>query len=335
MTVRSRRSSPAPPGFTLIELLVAISIIGILVALLIPAVQSAREAARRAQCSNNLRQIGLAIHGYHGNFNCFPQGATNAARPFYWGYYSIQSRLLPFLEQSPLYAGLNYSVGTVPDIFGDPAIDPARNAANQTTISTTLAVFLCPSDAGPFAQGGNNYRGNTGIGPDTHTAAEFPDSGNGLFPEIGFVTMASVPDGLSHTAAFSERIRGSGMRLSPDPAQDSFRIAFHLTTADVLLNGCRAVARPGTPAYVQGGATWFWTGRERTLYNHAQAPNGPVPDCLLPQIVTAIGMTTARSYHPGGVNLLMGDGSTRFVSESLATAVWRGFGSRNGGELVD
>jgi prepilin-type N-terminal cleavage/methylation domain-containing protein/prepilin-type processing-associated H-X9-DG protein len=338
-----RRSFPSSKsskgGFTLIEMLVVISIFSILAALLLPAAQSAREAARRMRCANHLRQIGLALHGYHGDFNTFPPACMNTRSPSYSGFHSIHARLLPYLDLIPISHSLNFSVGTMPpETLGVGPIDAAgaaMNAQNRTVTSVSIGVFLCPSDAGPFAEAGNNYRGNVGVGPDTHMMAEFPDSGTGLFPELGVVSMARVPDGLAHTAAFSERVRGSGAVATPNPTRDFFAIPYFVTDADMLLEGCGVVARAGQSSFVWGGRSWFWTGRERTLYNHAQPPNGPTPDCLTPSMITATGMATARSLHPGGVNVLMGDGSTRFVSETISRPVWRGFGSRNGGELVD
>jgi integrase len=114
------------------------------------------------------------------------------------------------------------------------------------------------------------------------------------------------------------------------------RKAADVYSADELLLGCRIAARPGTtPTFSRGGGSWFWTDRKRTLYTHTQPPNGRIPDCLLLQMDCPYGMATARSWHLGGVNLLMGDGSTRFVKETIDVQLWRAFGTRNGGELVD
>ena len=110
----------------------------------------------------------------------------------------------------------------------------------------------------------------------------------------------------------------------------------YVLSADELLTGCLAAARLGaTPTFTRGGRWWFWLGRERTLYTHTQQPNGRVPDCLHPNMNPPYGMATARSWHHGGVNVLIGDGSTRFVRETIDVSTWRGFGTRSGGELVD
>ncbi len=326
-------------AFTLIEVLVAIGILCILCGFALPAVQSAREASRRSRCANNLRQIGLAIHGYHNDFSAFPPGETTSKRAHYFGYYSVHSRLLPYLEGRALYDGINFVVGTTPlETLSWHAPTPEENevnAKNATAYCTSVGVFLCPSDSGVFADAGNNYRANAGVGPEARTSAEFPDSGNGLFPEIVFVTMARVPDGLSHTAMMSERLRGSSTRAKVIPERDYFSLRSFVRNADELVQGCRRSAIDGSLAFVDGGRWWFWSGRERTLYNHAQPPNGRVPDCLYGAMMTGTGMATARSHHPGGVNVLMGDNSARFVIETIDPAVWRGLGSRNGGEFVD
>lgn len=329
------------PAFTLIELLVAIGVAGVMVSLLLPGIQSAREAARRAGCQNNLHQIGLALHNYHDANNCFPPSVTNAMRgdgSMYLGFYSVHCRLIAYLENRPLYDSINFAIGTWPaDTFlvAPTAGQLMLNQANETASRTGFATFLCPSDGGEFASRGNNYRANAGVGPSFLTQAETPDSGNGMFPEIGTVTMARVPDGLSHTAAFSERVRGSGS-IIPNPERDVFKREGVANTADELMIECRIAARPANQeGFVYSGRWWFWTGRDRTLYNHAQTPNGAIPDCTYGGMTPMIDMATARSRHPGGVNILMGDGSNRFVLGTISQEVWRGLGTRNGRELVD
>jgi prepilin-type N-terminal cleavage/methylation domain-containing protein/prepilin-type processing-associated H-X9-DG protein len=332
-------------GFTLIELIVVIGIICILMAISLPAVQSAREAVRRAQCQNNLRQIGLALHSYHDANDCFPLGYTyvhdTSKKEFtYLAFFSIHVRLLPYLEQSALYDSVNFTAGTIPfETFQGPQLRPqelAGNATQATVYQTTVRLFLCPSDGGNFARAGNNYRANDGVGPWNLMSAEFPDSGNGLFESLRLTRASSVPDGLSHTAAFSERLRGSGDDQRLVPERDYWPKPGLTLTADQLVQGCRIAARSVlTEGFIHSGRWWFWTGRERTLYTHTQPPNGTVPDCISGAFRTAPGMVTARSLHPGGVNLLMADGSLRFVSENIDTAVWRGLGTRNGAELVD
>ncbi len=324
-------------GFTLVEVITVVGVILVVLGLALPAVQAARESARRAQCLSNLHQLGVALQGYHDSFLCFPRGFMGGVfRPayLYLGFYSIHSRMLPYLDQTAIYDSINFALGASPRPFSP--IEEAGNAANLTTLNTSISLFLCPTDGGPFSGSGVNYRGNVGVGPINWNSVEFPDSNNGLFPESGLVRAAYVPDGLSHTAALSERLRGSAGDEALDPDRDFWPSHGYVATADGQLKLCSIEARGGSKGgFTSAGDHWLWSGRERTLYCHGQSPNGRVPDCLDLNIVTALGMTTARSSHPGGVNLLMGDGSCRWVGSSIDQAVWRGLGTRNGGELVE
>jgi len=342
MMASSRRSA-----FTLVELLVCIGIIAILATLLLPAVQSAREAARRSQCMNNLKQLGLALHGYHDANLCFPSGITatmgrrmpdGTAPLAYSGYFSVHARLLPYLDQSPCFHSINFVVGTYPTTtITWPPLEPdeeATNATNATASRTSLAVFLCPSDGGPFGQAGVNYRGNLGVGGYPQPSFIHPDSGNGLLATMNAIRIAQVVDGLSNTAAFSERLRGSAARPMT-PSRDYWLCRIGVVgTADDFVAACRISARPEYDGvgFVNAGDGWFWEGRDRTYYNHAQTPNGPVPDCLQGALRTPPGVSTARSGHPGGVCVVMGDGSVRFVGDSIHLQTWRGLGTREGGD---
>ena len=328
------------PAFTLVELLSVVAVLGLLIGLMLPAVQAAREAARRAQCQNNLRQIGLAVYTYHASWYCFPSACTNkrfANNDTYGGLFAVQARILPEMDQAVLYNALNFDVGCWGTTnLSDRYISGASAyRANATVFTTTIAGFLCPSDSGPLSAHGNNYRGNEGVGGAYGTTAEFPDSANGIFPIRGPVSADRVPDGLSHTVAFAERLRGSGSGPF-SPERDVFGLLSFTRTADDLLIACRVAARPrGIPDAVRdGGFWWAYTGLGQTLITLAQAPNGKVPDCTLIALPPK-GMMTARSHHPGGVNAAMADGSVRFVGETIATEVWRGLGTRNGHELVD
>ena len=281
-----RESYHSRPGFTIIELLVVIGVVAILVGLLLPAVHSAREAARRSQCQNNLRQIGMALINYESVNIRYPPPNTASAASHYFGLFSVHARLLPYLEQQTLYHSINFLTGAFPpETMGIPAPPPDfvyGILSNETVSATSVVLFLCPSDGTVFQNHGSNYRGNTGVGPRGHTMLEFPDSGNGLMPEGESVPSSAVPDGLSYTVSFSERVRGSGVATSPSPMRDYFTLGTLAETADQLVLGCRASARHENATFVEGGRWWFWSGRERTLYNHAQTPNGRVPDCLYP-----------------------------------------------------
>ena len=342
-----RRGAAQPrSGFTLVEALVVVSVIGLLMTLLLPAVQSAREAARRSQCENNLKQIGLALHAYQASNNTFPVNwGLPRVDPVLKGDfvvgdrpYSALARILPYLDQAPLYASINYQVENFPT---DPSSDFAT-PENKTAGTTSLAVYLCPSDAmsGPTPYG-SNYRGNYGVGPSAGTTRETYDSGVGFyaFPEV--LGPESFPDGLSHTAAYSERLRGSGK--SDDgifPARDFgniFAPGIGLCTdrdADFALKCCQLAATRDFPGFRMAGFTWFYGDFGCTAYNHAQEPNGRIPDAITGPALWN-GIVTARSLHPGGVNSLMADGSVRFVLDSIARTVWRGLGTRDGNELVE
>ena len=332
---------PRGAGFTLIELLVIVSIIGLLIALVLPAAQSAREAARRSQCTNNLRQVGLALHNYEMSNRVFPLNwpapRVDPSRgvPWYIGArpYSALTGLLPYLDQSPVFSAINYQVATYPS---DETAFPFP--ANLTAYRTRLAVYLCPSDGsiGP-SDHGCNYRGNYGIGPRAMTTQESYDSGNGFYSFPGVLGPQSFPDGLAHTVAYSERLCGTGTDETLEPARDFGNIMVEWycpdRNADFALACAKLASTRDFPAFRQAGFTWFYGDFECTAYNHAQEPNGRIPDAITDGIWS--GIVTARSFHPGGVNGLMADGSVRFVKESIARATWRALGTRNGDELVE
>jgi prepilin-type N-terminal cleavage/methylation domain-containing protein/prepilin-type processing-associated H-X9-DG protein len=341
--LRPARQPRERPGFTLIEVLVVCSVIGLLTALLLPAVQSSRESARRAQCINNLKQIGLALHNYQESNKSFPLNWRNPrvdpvrGHPWYIGGrpYSALTRLLPYLEQRALYASINFEVETFPS--DDRSTFPFPQ--NTTAYETRLAVFLCPSDGSSTpTRHGCNYRGNYGIGPSISPVWEHRDSGNGFYTFPGVLGPQSFPDGLSHTAAYSERLRGTGAAGSGvAPARDFGNLLVmpgcDTGDADHALSCCRLASTRNFPFNRTAGFTWFYGDYGCTAYNHAQEPNGRIPDAISDPQGGAI--VTARSLHPGGVNTLMGDGSVRFIRESIERKVWRGLGTRNGDELVE
>jgi prepilin-type N-terminal cleavage/methylation domain-containing protein/prepilin-type processing-associated H-X9-DG protein len=329
-------------GFTLFETMVVVSVIGLLIALTLPAVEASREAARRAQCGNNLKQIGLALHSYEVSNRSFPLNWGELrvdpihGQPWhiYSRPYSALTRLLAELDQQPLYAAINFSVETYPRGRGSDFLAPQ----NLTAFATALAVFLCPSDGAvgpsPFAC---NYRGNYGAGPEPGTTQETYDSGNGFYTFPGVLGPQNFPDGLSHTVAYSERLRGTGQVGGLAPARDfgNIMVADYCIYRDAnyALACCKLAATQNFPAYRRGGFTWFYGDFECTAYNHAQEPNGRIPDALAD--FSWVGIATARSLHPGGVNGLMADGSVRFFQSSIHREVWRALGTRNGGELVE
>ena len=215
--------SSRPNGFTLIELLVVIAIIAVLIALLLPAVQAAREAARRMQCGNNLKQLGLAIHQYHDAFNSFPPGQLLFVN---WQDLSALISLLPFIEQQPLYAAFNLA-----DVYPINGMGPVLPSypPNTTAARVQVAGFLCPSDSSRLTnpEGHSNYCGNSGSTPESTEVLTWangpfvapPPDGN--YEPAHVFRFASVTDGLSMTACFSERVLGIGLSNQYDPSTPS------------------------------------------------------------------------------------------------------------------
>jgi prepilin-type N-terminal cleavage/methylation domain-containing protein/prepilin-type processing-associated H-X9-DG protein len=319
-------------GFTLIELLVVIAIIGVLIALLLPAVQSAREAARRAQCVNNLKQMGLALHSYHDVHQRFPMsraitivgGAVNIGQAF-----SAHSQVLPYLEQTPLYQSINFNMGWA-------------DRGNSTARGTSVSVFLCPSDANALVPPGlaaTNYRANEGStflfgfgassDPSGVNASQAPP--NGMFFANESRGVVDARDGSSNTAMFSEHIKGDFSQSVATDRADTFLPGVYPATLDDAVRTCRDMnwrdlSRQGTSDV---GAPWIYGYHSTSQYYHVSGPN--TRSCMFPPLRI---MTTANSDHPGGVNVLMGDGAVRFVKDSVNLATWRSMGSRNLGEVI-
>jgi prepilin-type N-terminal cleavage/methylation domain-containing protein/prepilin-type processing-associated H-X9-DG protein len=318
-------------AFTLIELLVVIAIIAVLIALLLPAVQSAREAARRAQYTNNLKQLGLAMHNYHDSMNCFPMSMGFDAPGF--GYpepvsYSGLSMLLPYLEQSVVFNSINYSIHRA---------DPGNN----TAIATAVSSFLCPSDPQqgtlPPGQAGENYHPNSGNTIDYVWGVSDPwnfntslPPFNGVFYPVSSTRVAEIIDGTSNTAAFSEMGLGDMSNAIATEKTDQFWTQTWPSTPDQSIAQCQSF--PALNLSYQGlstdGVPWL-EGSTSAMYNHVNVPNKR--SCIFPPGRI---MNTANSYHPGGVNLGLCDGSVRFVKESVSLPTWRAIGSRNGGEVI-
>ena len=328
---------------TLMELLVVLAIIGLLVALLLPAIQKARESARRVQCVSNLKQIGIAIHSYESVHGFFPpctifQQKSADLPPAY----SPFVRILPFAEQGELYNLVNFSIGIPRTLDEGLATHP-----NSTAIRVKVELFLCPSDAA-FAQipsGSINYRVNVDRGPLWREGTLWGDSNQGAFYRAGFFKTRDFTDGLSATAVASERCRGDGSPRSFNRSGDYLIVdtgaIVGLAPGTPFSQACEVTEQTvGTGLHVsQCGWTWLITGLEHTCYNHAMTPNSAVPDCGHapgPQFGGAgwVGAASARSYHSGGVNSLMGDGNVRSISPAIDYGVWHAIATRNGGETV-
>jgi prepilin-type processing-associated H-X9-DG protein len=178
------------------------------------------------------------------------------------------------------------------------------------------------------------------------TSAESFDSGVGFYSGYGVLSPRDFTDGLSHTAAYGERLRGTGENgVGPSPARDFGDLlvmeSCDVRSADYALKCSQlASAQPKFPLSRLAGVYWYIGDFQCGAYNHAQEPNGRIPDSVTPDVIflsggVVCGVVTARSLHPGGVNSLMGDGSVRFTKDSITRQVWRGLGTRHGGELVE
>lgn len=300
----------ARPAFTLVELLVVIAIIGILVALLLPAVQMAREAARRTACTSNLRQIGVALHNYHDVWISFPP-ARNA-----WPLvHSPQARLLPYIEQESLQRLVDYK---------QPLSAPANVAASQMV----LKLYVCPSDGSGRVDGstfgGTNYVANVGSGTESSGLIA---AGDGVFNQ-SFLGFRELIDGSSNTAAFSETLLGSGYTSITAPPQDRRRERLLVPGGnDTTPADCNAAA--GTWSG-QRGAKWIDGHYGNALYNHYYVPNPNEWDCG--NVSGNKALSTARSLHPAGVNVLMADGRVDLLTNRIDLRVWRAISTRCGGE---
>ena len=334
--MRRRRTA-----FTLIELLVVIAIIAVLIALLLPAVQSAREAARRIQCVNNLKQMGLGLHNYESIAGALPPqlvlGGSGTTVTWYGGW-SVHGRLLPFMEQGAMFNAINFAI----DYESGP---------NLTVTALSLSVFLCPSE--PQQQPGlapfGALAGVTSYGfamGDWYVWGGFQGADNrGSFVVNQSRRFADFTDGLSNTVMASESktyqsyVRDCGSlskinnpNLVPAPNADPLSVAPEYAGCSYKPKGGHTIWADGHVH--QSGFTTAWPPNKFT-------PGGAtkVEDVDLNGQREKLGgptyaAVTARSYHPGGVNALFGDGSVRFVKSTINGNTWRALGTIRGGEVV-
>ena len=334
-------------AFTLVELLVVIAIIGILVGLLLPAVQAAREAARRMQCSNNLKQMGLALHNYESTFKVLPfgKGASYPGAPVY-ARWSQHAMILPYIEQTALYNSIDFRFP--PDTPGMGGVIPFMpaftnsNVVNAAACRTPVPGFFCPSDASPSDvwQAQNNYVGNQGgwlcdrsDQPGAATDISPSETQTGVFYYLSRVKFSGVTDGLSNTVFFSEKIRGQGL---PNPKTDLFVIPPQ-TSLDATFGACTSInTLTATPLTSKYGFSWVMGENCCTQYNHVATPNSN--SCggtgFTGSMTNMAMQVSAASRHTGGVQCMLGDGSIRFVANGIDIVVWRAVGSRATGEVV-
>jgi prepilin-type N-terminal cleavage/methylation domain-containing protein/prepilin-type processing-associated H-X9-DG protein len=312
------RPHPGRTGFTLTELVVCLAVIAILSGLTFPAVQKARAAAQRATCQNHLRQIGIASHAFEqahgeiplGTWTIPPPAVKPTSRPF-----SAQARLLPFLEADALAQTIDWTDDTV----DFPGALPRANGNNSKLLTYRVSVFLCPAD--PSADNGaNSYRQSVGW-------SLWLDGKSDPLPRH----LTAIGDGTSNTAFFSDRLVGSEPTAQ---VHNPLLIAGTKPTdlgpacVQAQLNG--QAPRPSDP-YV--GLTWFRGADRHVRYAHLFPPNSRLQDCEASGWID-VNVMTARSAHPGGINLLLADGHCRFIANDVDLAVWRAWGTPNGGEAV-
>lgn len=342
--LRRRRSV----AFTLVELLVVIAIIGILVGLLLPAVQAAREAARRMQCSNNLKQLGLSILNYESAFRVFPSQANGPiVLPASWagswessrGHHSTFMQVLPFIEQQPLYnviaAGLPEGGMSMARPFGPHSLRP------YTAYRQRISSFLCPSDPGATGWGWSNALAPINYAVNCGDSTRGQDGGHngewGTFNSRGMFnrvwndpnsanapprrakSMASVSDGTSNTIAFSEIsiFNGQGKlkghyTMMPSATFRASPIACLQTRGP---NGTIIGNLP--PSHHRHGESWASGFTMICGFTAILPPNSP--SCANGQGEWQEGIYSASSYHTGGVNISMVDGSVHFMTESVDT----------------
>lgn len=324
-------------GFTLIELLVVIAIIGVLVGLLLPAVQKVREAANRLKCANNLKQMGLGALNYETAIGTLPPGggprlAGAASRA------SVQVLLLPYIEQDNRYRLYNLQQ------------DVLNLAINGNANNNDVPIYLCPSDAStagftglfsPGRTGRCNYYANigqSGLASNTNSAT------NGLFnadianlqvgqSEAG-IRIADILDGASNTAMFGEIRRGkmagnTGTAAAVDP-QD---IRLIPGLAGSPLNPTAACFNLGTNSLRYAGLEYMRSLIPTSFYTHTGLPNTRNGDCIDSATIST-GHLQARSYHSGGVNVVFADGAVHFIKETIDIAAWKALGSRGDGTSI-
>ena len=345
-TIQSFRCKKA---FTLVELLVVIAIIGMLIALLLPAVQAAREAARRMQCANHQKQWGLALHNHNDTYNSFPK--LGDPHLYNWTY-AAQARLLPFIEGQSIHAQIDFKK----PLFEEHGEHNHLNDDYEDLVKTRIPVLRCPSDGGSYdfmintLHGGSgdqvtggNYMVCTGTGTETNYDVRFRT--DGMFNCFETLCIECMQRGTSNTMVLSETLvgtpggilNGSRDRVLGGKMYQRYLGEFDNDGPELTDTkpGFGAIRRNPDMNTDFADEPDEWLGRRANCwiagsavdssYNAYQLPNARYPDIH----AGGMGILTARSNHPGGVNVTFGDSSTRFINDTVAEEVWRGYSKKD------
>ncbi|MDV6034187.1 MAG: DUF1559 domain-containing protein [Phycisphaera sp. RhM] len=333
-------------GFTLIELLVVIAIIGVLVGLLLPAVQAAREAARRMSCSNNMKQIALAVHNYESAFKVIPAMTGSSS-------YSVQARILPYIEQ----AGLSDLIDFEKPLLTGPAWRAQFNTDLREAVETVVPTFLCPSDpedphfGTTFNDGtegfsvGLSYMFSYGSGTGTNYDDRYRT--DGMVWTDSWAKFRDCLDGTSTTVLTAETVMGDKTQglTEASPSGPHRRIAnFGGTSPNTapnpgFLDGGTLIENPDLdlvyPARISSyrgdrGASWIRGVPYATVINGYMTPNFRIPDVGM----HGRGFYASRSHHTGGSHHAMLDGSVHFITNSVDRQTYHALFSRDGHETV-
>lgn len=365
-------------GFTLVELLVVIAIIGILIAILLPAVQMAREAARRTKCTNSLKNIGLALCNHESARGVFPEGrqlpdwvrngvlqtsytnynGVSQTAKEATGFYSVHIRILPYMEQSVVYELIKFDQAQVLQMT-DGGVPYNINYA---AYATAQGLYICPSD--PYVDrviSENSYRynfgGSTPYGGAVNTSQQntrTPISmGDGAFTIGQALGLRDFTDGASNTAVFSERTTGSGRGTDELPSSSDIvtmpNRVNDLVDREAMMTACGGYQPVADSFNFMSAGRWLdgadfsngwpFAAYSSTMYNHVAPPNWRGQDCgnwsAIADTPGEHAIVSARSTHPGIVNVCFADGHVAIISDNIDLSVWRALGTRNGGEVAN